>query len=294
MEQKIFLKNSFFPSRPKKIISLTKPGIIMGNLIPTIAGFLLANKEVFEYITFFQAVLGVILIIASGCTLNNIIDKDIDAIMERTKNRPMPKQEITSAFALIFGILIGIFGLYILFRLNLVTGILGCIGLFVYVVLYSMLFKRKSVYSIHIGSISGAIPPLIGYTASTGEIDTGGVLLFLILVFWQMPHSFAISIFNAKDYAAAAIPTTYVKRGVNYIKKSMIFYVMAFTITSSLLTFFSYTGPLHLISTAFLGGYWLSITIKKFEPEEEKKWARKVFFTSIIVITLISISIAFG
>lgn len=293
MRAKASISAPFFPDSLKYIVTLIKPGIILGNLIPTMAGLFLAGNGILSYTIFFLTLLGVSLIIASGCALNNVIDKDIDALMKRTQNRPLPQKHISPPFAILFGILTGISGLYILFAINFLAGVLGSIGLLVYVILYSIFLKRRSVFSIHIGSISGAIPPVIGYTAITGYIDFGAIILFLILVFWQMPHSFAISIFNSMDYSSANLPTIYNQKGIKYTRYSILFYIIAFIVTSSLLTFFSYTGSFHILLTLLLGGAWFSTAFNKVKPGQEIKWARKIFFTSILVIIFISASIAF-
>lgn len=276
----------------KKLISLTKPGIIGGNLLPMLAGFFMATHGKFDFILF-PTLIGTICVIASGCVFNNFIDRDIDPLMERTKNRLLAKKEFSLIGALIFGSILGVVGLLALFSINVISGICGAIGLFVYVILYSLFTKRNTVYSIHVGSISGAVPPLIGYVSIVGAIDLGGILLFWILTLWQMPHSFAISIFRAKDYAKVGISSIVTKKGMFYTKASMLSYIILFSIINASLTFFNFTGKVHFINATLLGIYWIYLAISGFKTQDDAKWGRKMFFTSIIVITLSCITIGF-
>lgn len=279
----------------RKFISLTKPGIIFGNLLPTIASFFLASNGTFSSLLIY-VILGTGLVIASGCVFNNIYDSDIDALMQRTQKRPMVQKQVSPKVAFIFGLILGFAGLFILYHFaNPLSSLLGAIGLFFYVIVYTMLTKRTTVYSVHIGSISGAIPPLIGYCAVTGRLDLGALIIFVIMVIWQIPHSFAISIFNAKDYANAKIPTVFSKMGARYIKFSILVYIVLFSLANASLTLFHYTGFLHLINASALGVYWVWIAFTGFKKGVDlTKWAKKLFFASIIIITLSCITISFG
>jgi protoheme IX farnesyltransferase len=276
----------------KKLLSLTKPGIIGGNLLPMLAGFFMATGGKLDF-TLFPALIGTICVIASGCVFNNFIDRDIDPLMERTKNRLLAKKEFSLIGALIFGSLLGVAGLSALLSINVISGICGAIGLFVYVILYSLFTKRNTVYSIHVGSISGAVPPLIGYVSIVGAIDLGGIILFLILTLWQMPHSFAISIFRAPDYAKVGISSIVTKKGMLYTKSSMLSYIILFSILNVSLTFFNFTGKVHFTNATLLGIYWIYLAISGFKTQDDAKWGRKMFFTSIIIITLSCITIGF-
>ncbi|SPY76620.1 Protoheme IX farnesyltransferase [Providencia rustigianii] len=191
----------------KQYLQVTKPGIIFGNLISVIGGFLLASKGSIDYPLFIATLLGVSLVVASGCVFNNYIDRDIDRIMERTKNRPLVKGLIDPKVSLIYATVLGIAGMVLLLvAANALAMLLALIGFIVYVGLYSLYMKRKSVYGTLIGSLSGAAPPVIGYCAVTNEFDAGALILLLIFSLWQMPHSYAIAIFRFKDYKAANIP----------------------------------------------------------------------------------------
>ncbi len=208
----------------KQYLQVTKPGIIFGNLISVIGGFLLASKGDIDYPLFLSTLLGVSLVVASGCVFNNYIDRDIDKIMERTKNRVLVKGLIDPKVSLIYASVLGIAGMLLLYvAANALAMMLAVIGFVIYVGVYSLYMKRKSVYGTLIGSLSGAAPPVIGYCAVTGQFDTGALILLLIFSLWQMPHSYAIAIFRFKDYQAANIPVLPVIKGISVTKTILPF-----------------------------------------------------------------------
>ena len=158
----------------KRYLQVTKPGIIFGNLISVIGGFLLASKGHIDYPLFAWTLIGVSLVVASGCVFNNYIDRDIDRKMERTKNRVLVKGLIAPKTSLVYATLLGLAGFMLLwFGANPLACWLGVMGFVVYVGVYSLYMKRHSVYGTLIGSLSGAAPPVIGYCAVTGNFDSG-------------------------------------------------------------------------------------------------------------------------
>ena len=166
----------------KQYLQVTKPGIIFGNLISVIGGFLLASKGSIDYTLFIATLVGVSLVVASGCVFNNYIDMDIDKKMERTKNRVLVKGLIAPSVSLVYATLLGIAGFMLLwFGANPLACWLGVMGFVVYVGVYSLYMKRHSVYGTLIGSLSGAAPPVIGYCAVTNEFDSGALILLASL-----------------------------------------------------------------------------------------------------------------
>ena len=274
----------------KNFISITKPGIIFGNLITVAGGFFLASAGNAKLFLLLITLTGISLIIAAGCVFNNIIDRDIDQIMERTKERVMVKGLLSNRVAFAYGLVLAVVGSVLLWvYANFLTVAVALIGLFFYVVVYTLGFKRKSVHGTLIGSISGAIPPVVGYCAVTNQLDAGAFILFLMLSIWQMPHSFAIAIFRFNDYMSADIPVLPVKRGIYNAKVNMLLYVCFFTIAASLLTVFGYTGFYYLAASLAIGLWWVRLAIRGFKAENDKVWARKMFGFSIITITVLSI-----
>lgn len=287
------LSRSSHTSLWKEYLSLTKPGIIMGNAITAVSGFILASKGHFHLGLFLAALIGLSLIIASGCAFNNYIDRKADQKMPRTKNRPLAKGAISVKSANLFAIALGLVGVFFLsVFVNILTTIIALVGFSVYVIFYSFL-KYRTTHATLIGSIAGAVPPVVGYTAVTNHLDAASLILFAIIVLWQMPHFFAIAIYRLEDYASASIPVLPVKKGIPATKIQMLLYTIAFTIVSSLLALSGYVGNAYLIASLSLGAIWTYLCIKGLKTNNDKLWARKMFIFSLIVVTGLSVVIPF-
>ena len=274
----------------KQYLQVTKPGIIFGNLISVVGGFLLASKGVIDYPLFLATLIGVSLVVASGCVFNNYIDRDIDRIMERTKNRVLVKGLIDPKVSLIYASVLGIVGMLLLYvAANPLAMMLAVIGFVIYVGVYSLYMKRKSVYGTLIGSLSGAAPPVIGYCAVTGQFDMGALILLLIFSLWQMPHSYAIAIFRFKDYQAANIPVLPVIKGISVTKNHITLYILAFMVATLMLTLSGYAGYKYLVVAAAVSVWWLGMALRGYKATNDSVWARKLFVFSIIAITSLSV-----
>ncbi|HHQ6539807.1 TPA: heme o synthase [Serratia fonticola] len=274
----------------KQYLQVTKPGIIFGNLISVVGGFLLASKGSIDYPLFLSTLLGVSLVVASGCVFNNYIDRDIDKKMERTKNRVLVKGLIAPSVSLVYATLLGIAGFALLYiAANPLAMWLAVMGFVVYVGVYSLYMKRHSVYGTLIGSLSGAAPPVIGYCAVTNEFDAGALILLAIFSLWQMPHSYAIAIFRFKDYQAANIPVLPVVKGISVAKNHITLYILAFMIATLMLTLGGYAGYKYLIVAAAVSVWWLGMALRGYKAENDSVWARKLFVFSIVAITSLSV-----
>ncbi len=271
---------------------LIKPGIIMGNVITTAAGFVLASRGELDFALFFAVLAGLACIIGSACVFNNCIDRTSDQKMERTRHRPLARGLISLSRALSFALVLALLGVTILaLYTNFLTVMIATFGFFMYVILYSI-WKYLSEYGTMIGSISGAVPPVVGYCAVTNHFDGGAWLLFLIMVLWQMPHFFAIALYRLDDYKAAAIPVLPLKRGNFVTKVHMLVYIVAFTGTAVLLTLFGFTGYAYLIVALLMGVAWLILSIKGFKSTNDTLWARQMFRLSLVVVTALSLMIS--
>jgi protoheme IX farnesyltransferase len=277
----------------KKYFELVKPGIIFGNWITAAAGFFLASRGNFSPLLFSGMLFGLSLVIASGCVFNNYIDRGIDALMERTRNRALVVKKISNRAAIIYGIILGILGFSALaIFTNIFAFSAAASGFFFYVYMYSR-FKRSSVHGTLIGAVSGAMPPVVGYTAVTNNFDSGALLLFLILICWQMPHFYAIGIYRKGEYAAAGIPILPVKNGIRITKINIFLFIMAFSIISPMLFFFGYAGYIYLGFSLLLSFSWLIFAVQGFWASDDVLWARKMFKFSLIVLTVLSVTIIF-
>lgn len=275
----------------KQYLQVTKPGIIFGNLISVIGGFLLASKGSLDVPLFVVTMLGVSLVVASGCVFNNYIDRDIDCIMERTKNRVLVKGLIAPSVTLWYASLLGVAGVALLYwAANPVAALLAVLGFIVYVGVYSLYMKRHSVYGTLVGSLSGAAPPVIGYCAVTGSFDSGALILLAIFSLWQMPHSYAIAIYRFKDYQAANIPVLPVVKGIPAAKNHITLYILAFMVPTLMLFLGGYAGYKYLVVAAAVSVWWLGMALMGYKkPVDDSLWARRLFLFSIVTITCLSV-----
>ncbi|PIT50333.1 heme o synthase [Snodgrassella communis] len=275
----------------KPYLQVTKPGIIVGNLISVVGGFLLASKGSINDSLLMLTLLGVSLVVASGCAFNNLIDRDIDPKMERTKNRVLVRGLASARVTFVLATILGIAGFAVLyFGANPLAMWLSVMGFVVYVGVYSLYMKRHSVYGTLIGSLSGAAPPVIGYCAVSNNFDAGALILLAIFSLWQMPHSYAIAIYRFKDYQAANIPVLPVVKGIAVAKHHITFYIIAFMFATLMLSIGGYAGYKYLVVAAAVSVWWLCMALSGYKAQNNDRiWARKLFVFSIIAITTLSI-----
>lgn len=265
--------------------SLTKPGVLYGNALTAAAGFLLASRGDVDVWLFLALSVGITLVIASACVLNNYLDQDIDKKMARTKQRALVRGDIPGKNAVIFSVFLGVVGFIILsLYTNSLVVLIGAIGFIDYVLLYGMLSKRLSIHGTLVGSISGAAPILAGYCAVSGVLDVGAVIVFAILFLWQMPEFYSIAIYRHDEYKAAKIPVMSVVKGIKSTKIQIFLYTIAFVIATILLTIFGYTSFTYLVVMVALGAYWLWLGAKGFRTNNDDAWARQMFKFSLIVL----------
>lgn len=280
----------------KYYLEIIKPRIILGNIILIIGSFLFSSRIYFNFFLFLFTILGVCLVIASSCIFNNLIDIDIDSKMNRTKNRALVKKIIKPIQACIFGVIINVLGIFILgFFVNFLSMFLAILGFIIYVFFYTYL-KRISIYSTFIGSFSGSIPSLIGYTAVNNKIDTVCIFVFISLIFWQMSHFYAISLIYIEDYINANLPIFSVKKGILKTKKHIFFYIVCFILSNFILTYLGYLGYFFIFFISILNFYWLYISYLNIKENNNFKLSRLIFSLSIIVVICFNvlISINFG
>ncbi|PIE42779.1 MAG: protoheme IX farnesyltransferase [Gammaproteobacteria bacterium] len=273
----------------KRYLSVTKPGIVIGNLVAAIAGYMLAAKGDIEAAPFLAMTIGIGCVIASGCVFNNVVDRDIDGLMRRTRNRVMVRGLIPIHYALIYATVLGVTGFAVLAIFNTVLALVfALLGFVVYVGFYTLHFKRESVFGTLIGSISGACPPVVGYCAASSGFDVGALVLLVTFCLWQIPHSYAIAIYRFTDYKAAKIPVLPIVGGVATARKQMIAYIAAYTMVALALFAFNYVGYAYAILTTLIGLLWLGITVFGYRRYDSHIWARQVFIVSIIAIVSLS------
>ena len=272
-------------------VNVVKPGITVSNMLTTFTGLWLAAHGHPDIALAGVTLVGGSLVVMSGCALNNYMDRDIDQLMPRTQDRPLPKDRIPAWKVMTLGIALGVVGISLLgLFATILSAWMALIGLFFYVIVYTGLTKRTTTLSTVIGGVSGAMPPLIGWTAVTGSLNITGLLLFVFMFLWQPPHFLALAMRRVKDYAAAGIPLLPVVYGFAFTKRQIAVWTAALVPSSLLLYGVHAEGIIYLLSAVVLGGIWLYKAVRGFKVKDEVAWATDMFRFSLIYLTGLSIA----
>lgn len=278
--------------------SLTKPGVLYGNALTTVAGFFFATfalSRPFDILLFVSLTIGSTLVIAAACALNNYLDQDIDALMDRTKKRAIVSGDVSPKSALWFAIILAVIGMAILILwTNWLVVAVGVTGYVTYVWLYGAFSKRRSPHGTLVGSISGAMPILAGYVAVSGAFDLTALILFIILFAWQFPEFYSIAIYRRKEYKAASIPLLPLVKGVKRTKVEILLYTALYVLGTVILTPLGHTGVIYFVIMLVLGSYWLLLAIKGFSAHDDDTWARRMFRFSMVTILALCIMLPVG
>ncbi|UNK21312.1 heme o synthase [Paenibacillus sp. N3/727] len=269
-------------------LHLTKPRILQLNLIATFGGFWLASEWVINESLLLWTLLGTVLTMASACVVNNVWDYKLDRKMNRTKDRPLAEGRLKLAYVVLYAFVLGIAGETILFwKVNTLCGWLGLLGMFVYIVIYTMWLKRTSTWSTAVGGVSGAMPPVIGYCAITNQLDAGAFLLFLLLFLWQPAHFWSLAIRRVEEYKAAGYPLLPVKKGIRRTNLQMIPYVVLLVPTVILMYVLQYSGVIFLIVSLIGSVLWLWHTVRGITKSQNDRWAKTNFFISVNYLMIV-------
>lgn len=275
--------------------ALVKLNVLIANVLPVFTGFWLAiyfsGIAFNEYWgLFLLTMVGSTLVMAGALVINNWYDVDIDTVMDRTKKRPTVTGHFSLKAVLIAGILLTIIGFILLFFTTIEATIYAFIGWFTYVVLYTMWSKRKYTLNTVIGSISGAVSPLIGWTAVASGFQLVPIVLFLILFIFQMPHTFAIAIRKYDEYKAAGVAMLPVVYGFEMTKRQILVYVACLL---PLPFFLGMLGTTFLVIATLLNIGWIILSFRGFYIKDDEKWARWMFLYSVNYIALLFLLMVF-
>ncbi len=241
---------------PLAYFELTKPRIIELLLITTVPAMVVAAAGWPGLWLIAATVIGGTLSAAGANTINQVIDRDIDALMERTRNRPVPTGRVTPPRAMAFGVALGIAGfVWLALTANLLAAVLSTAGLLFYVFVYSVYLKRSSVHNIVIGGAAGAVPPLVGWAAVTGSLALPAWIMFAIVFFWTPPHFWALSIKYRDDYSTAGVPMLPVVVGTEKTLDHIVRYSVVVAAVSLLLPFTGAVGWLYTVAASALGAF---------------------------------------
>ncbi|MFD1037570.1 heme o synthase [Virgibacillus byunsanensis] len=275
-------KPSFFAD----LKSLFKGIVLISNVLPVFTGFWLAlHYTNSSFITHWDVLLltltGSTLIMAGALLLNNWYDVDIDTIMLRTQKRPTVTGSISLKTVLFMGIGLSILGLILLLFTTMEAALYAFLGWFVYVVLYTMWSKRRYTWNTIIGSVSGAVTPLIGWAAVDSLNHVVPIVLFIILLIWQMPHTFAIAIKKCEEYKAAGVAMLPVVHGFGVTKRHSVIYIACLLPLPFLLTSL---GVTFITIATLLNVGWLVLGVSGFYTKNDFKWAHRIFIYSLFYL----------
>lgn len=276
------------------IKDLTKFRLTLSVVFSSFISYFLGASEV-NLIQLFYLIAGGILIVSSSNIFNQIIERDLDKLMKRTQNRPLPKKEITPKLALFLAILSALIGLIFMYLINLKVAILAAVSIFLYTAIYTPM-KLISPLSVFVGAIPGAFPFMIGWVAATNDIGIEALTLFLMQFFWQFPHFWSIGWFQNSDYEKAGFKMLPTGRKDKSTSAQILFYSI-WAVLVSIVPFFGITGELKLSIVGVLAVFALgAILIYKsyiLFLDGKNQNAKKLMLTSVIYLTFIQLTFLF-
>ena len=275
----------------KSYYQLCKPNVVYMMLICAFVGMLLAEQTVSSYSYLFISLTGIALCAASAAAINQVVDREADASMTRTDQRPLPKGDLSVMHASIFAFVIGLMGALILYLyVNTLTMILTIGSLIGYAFIYTVYLKRATPQNIVIGGLAGAAPPLLGWSSVTNTIDPFALLLVLIIFVWTPPHFWALAIYRKEEYAKESIPMMPVTHGVAFTKLQIVLYTIILFIVSVLPYVVLMSGIIYLVSALVLSTIFLYYSVNLFYSDDDQD-AMNTFQYSIYYIFLIFLAL---
>ena len=275
----------------KSYYQLCKPNVVYMMLICAFVGMLLAEQTVSSYSYLFIALTGIALCAASAAAINQVVDREADASMTRTDQRPLPKGDLSAIHASIFAFVIGLLGALILYLyVNTLTMILTIGSLIGYAFIYTVYLKRATPQNIVIGGLAGAAPPLLGWSSVSNTVDPFALLLVLIIFVWTPPHFWALAIYRKEEYAKESIPMMPVTHGVAFTKLQIVLYTIILFIVSVLPYVVLMSGIIYLVSALVLSTIFLYYSVNLFYSDDDQD-AMNTFQYSIYYIFLIFLAL---
>jgi len=277
------------------LVALVKPRIMVMALL-TAAGAMSLAPGTIHTASALWLLAGTALIVGSANTLNMWLERDVDCLMSRTKNRPLPQHRLHANTAVAFGAIQGALALPALAMAGVIPASLGLLALILYVGAYTPM-KQVSHWSIWVGAVPGAMPALMGWTAATGRIDLAGLAVFGVLFFWQIPHTHAIGIYRQREYEAAGLKTLPITHGIARARRAILAFLVVQVAVSFAPALLGVAGLPYMITAGVLG---LLVLVQGFGPARRSKsgalhlggdgstkWARNVFLTSIVYLPIL-------
>ncbi len=286
MFESILMNSSEAPNATwRDYLELCKPRVVSLMLLTALIGMLLASPGMVSWDILVFGMLGIALSAGSAATINHLIDRRFDAIMGRTKRRPIPTGKIEPRHAFLFATLLAVLSMIVLLTIvNTLTAMLTLTTLVGYAVVYTMFLKHATPQNIVIGGATGAAPPLLGWTAVTGHIDPQALLLVLIIFVWTPPHFWALAIARYEEYAKADIPMLPVTHGIKFTKLSILLYTILLVAATLMPYVIGMSGGVYLLSAMILGAGFLVYAVMLYKDD---KYAYNTFRYSIVYLMLL-------
>lgn len=272
-------------SRFRQFLALTKPRVVSLIVFCAVIGMFLAAPGLPPAGVVFAATVGIALVAGAAAAVNCLVEQKIDAVMQRTRGRPLPRGEVTSSSTLVFAAIVGGVGLWILHRfVNPLTMWLTLATFVGYAVIYTVLLKPATPQNIVIGGASGAMPPVLGWVAVANDIAPEALLLFLIIFAWTPPHFWALALYRTQDYAKAGLPMLPVTHGSLYTRLMIVLYTLVLVGVSLLPFAIRMSGYLYLVAALALGGVFLAYAVRLYFRYSDDL-ARGTFRYSIVYLS---------
>ncbi len=271
----------------KQYLALTKPRVVMLITFCAVIGMALSTPAWMPLGVFVSATIGITLIAGAAAAVNCLVEQQIDAKMARTAWRPLPSGTLTTQQTLIFSGILGGIGTFLLYAfVNPLTTWLTLATFVGYAIIYTVILKPLTPQNIVIGGASGAMPPVLGWAAITGQAPIEAWVLFLIIFVWTPPHFWALALYRTDDYARSGLPMLPVTHGAQFTRLHILLYTFLLVATTVLPTLIGMSGLIYLVSALLLGGYFLWLTWKLYRGYSEPL-ARKTFRYSINYLALL-------
>ncbi len=273
-----------FAQRARSFYALTKPRVVSLIVFTAVIGMLLAAPGAVPAQILFAGTLGIALVAGAAAAINCLVEQRIDALMQRTRWRPLPRGELSGLQTVVFAGAMGGLGLWLLANfVNPLTMWLTLATFVGYAVVYTVILKPATPQNIVIGGASGAMPPVLGWAAVTGEVHTEAMLLFLIIFAWTPPHFWALALYRTADYAKAGLPMLPVTHGKAYTRLQVLLYTIILFAVSLLPYAIRMSGVLYLAAACALGAVFLAYAIRVYVAYSDRV-ARAMFRYSIIYL----------
>ena len=276
-----------FVHRLRAFYALTKPRVVSLIVFTAVIGMFLATPGMVPLATLITATLGIALVAGSAAAVNCLVEQKIDAVMSRTRWRPLPQGKLSAAQTLVFAGALGGVGLWLLFHyVNALTMWLTLATFVGYAVVYTVILKPATPQNIVIGGASGAMPPVLGWAAVTGEVTTEALALFLIIFAWTPPHFWALALYRTEDYARAGVPMLPVTHGRKYTQLQVLLYTLILFAASLLPYVIRMSGLAYLGAALVLGGVFLGYALRIYFAYSDAV-AQRTFRYSIAYLALL-------